>query len=97
MSKGTLGSFNGTTVPNENMVDVFRKQEIESHENSIVAFSDHLVLKKIGILCEAGTVVKINGSEIPIISGQFELAYGVLDIVSLVFDKAIPVNITYMY
>lgn len=27
MSKGTLGSFNGTTTANANMVDVFREQD----------------------------------------------------------------------
>ena len=75
MSKGTLGSFNGTTTANVNMLDIFKQNEMAAHENSTLAFTDHMVIKKIGIQCEAGTEVIINGCEIPIVSGVFELGY----------------------
>ena len=97
MSKGTLGSFNGTTTPNVNMLDIFRANELEKHENSTLAFSSKMIVKKIGIQCDSGTVVVINDSEIPIVSGTFELGYGQVDVSSLVFKQAVPVNIYYMY
>lgn len=34
MSKGTLGSFNGTTTANVNMLDIFKQNEMAAHENS---------------------------------------------------------------
>lgn len=52
MSKGTLGSFNGTTTANVNMLDIFKQNEMAAHENSTLAFTDHMVIKKIGIQCE---------------------------------------------
>lgn len=97
MSKGTLGSFNGTTTANVNMLDIFKQNEMVAHENSTLAFTDHMVIKKIGIQCEAGTEVIINGCEIPIVSGVFELGFGQVDITSLVFKNAVAVNIYYMY
>ena len=90
MSKGTLGSFNGTTTANVNMLDIFKQNEMAAHEN-------HMVIKKIGIQCEAGTEVIINGCEIPIVSGVFELGFGQVDITSLVFKEEKSVNIYYMY
>lgn len=97
MSKGTLGSFNGTTTANVNMLDIFKQNEMAAHENSTLAFTDHMVIKKIGIQCEAGTEVIINGCEIPIASGVFELGFGQVDITSLVFKEEKSVNIYYMY
>lgn len=97
MSKGTLGSFNGTTTANVNMLDIFKQNEMAAHENSTLAFTDHMVIKKIGIQCEAGTEVIINGCEIPIVSGVFELGFGQVDITSLVFKEEKSVNIYYMY
>ena len=84
MSKGTLGSFNGTTTANVNMLDIFKQNEMAAHENSTLAFTDHMVIKKIGIQCEAGTEVIING-------------FGQVDITSLVFKEEKSVNIYYMY
>lgn len=97
MSKGILGSFNGTTTPNVNMIDVFKQNEIKKHENSFLKFSDFMTVKKLGIQCDAGTVVAINGAEIPIVSGVFELGYGQIDVTSLVFNSAVSANIYYMY
>lgn len=98
MSKGTLGSFNGTTTPNVNMIDVFKKQEIEKHENSFLKFSEFMIVKKLGIQCDAGTVIEINGAEFPVPpGGVFELGYGQIDVTSLVFKSAVSVNIYYMY
>lgn len=97
MSKGILGSFIGTTTKDVNMIDVLRKYEMEKHENSILAFSDKMILRKIGIQCPENTVVSINGCEIPVITGVFELGYGQIDITSLVFKDAVSVAIYYMY
>lgn len=97
MSKGTLGSFNGTTTANVNMLDIFKKEEMEKHENSTLAFSSRMIIKKIGIQCPAGTEVSINGCDIPIVSGVFELGFGQIDVSSLVFKEAVAVNIYYMY
>lgn len=97
MSKGTLGSFNGTTTANVNMLDIFKKEEMAKHENSTLAFSSRMIIKKIGIQCPAGTEVSINGCDIPIVSGVFELGFGQIDVSSLVFKEAIAVNIYYMY
>lgn len=97
MSKGTLGSFNGTTTANVNMLDIFKKEEMDKHENSTLAFSSRMIIKKIGIQCPAGTMVSINGCDIPIVSGVFELGFGQIDVSSLVFFEAVAVNIYYMY
>ena len=97
MSKGTLGSFNGTTTANVNMLDIFKQNELAAHENSTLAFTDLMVIKKIGTKCDPGTEVVINGSEIPIVTGVFELGFDQVDITSLVFKEAKDVNIYYMY
>lgn len=96
MSKGTLGSFNGTTTPNVNMLDIFKEKELEQHPESTLKFS-RMSIKKIGIQCDPGVTVKINGCDIPVVSGIFELGYGQVDITSLVFSEAVSVNIYYMY
>lgn len=97
MSKGTLGSFNGTTTANENMIDIFRQEELKKHEYSTLGFTPQMVVKKIGIQCPASTIVAINGCEIPIVSGVFELGYGQIDVTSLIFREAVEANIYYMY
>lgn len=96
MSQAHLGSFNGTVTPGINMLTVFKKKEIEDNPNSILNFGD-LVLKKFGISCPSGTVVKINGKEIPIFTGVFELGFNQIDITSLEFSEAVNVNIYYMF
>lgn len=96
MSQAYLGSFNGAVTPNVNMLDVFKKKELEENPNSILAYGD-LVLKKFGISAPAGTIVKINGKEIPLFTGVFELGMNQIDISSLVFTDAVNVNIYYMY
>lgn len=98
MSKGTLGSFSGVAVPGENMVDVFKRLEIEKHEYSILNFCDFMILHKLAIECEAGTNITINGSKIPIpATGVFEIGFGQLDITSIIFDDAVEINAYYMY
>lgn len=97
MSKGTLGSFNGTTTAGKNMLEVFKQNEIALHPNSVLAFAEKMIIKKIGISCDPGTEVSINGCDIPIVSGVFELGYGQIDITSLVFKQAAAANIYYMY
>ena len=96
MSQAYLGSFNGTVTPNVNMLDIFKEKEIEDNPNSILNFGK-LVLKKFGISAPAGTVVKINGKEIPLFTGLFELGLNQIDISSLEFSEAVDVNIYYMY
>lgn len=96
MSQAHLGSFNGTVTPNVNMLDIFKQNEIKENPNSILNFGK-LVLKKIGISAPAGTVVKINGKDIPLFTGVFELGMDQIDISSLVFTEAVDVNIYYMF
>lgn len=96
MSQAHLGSFNGTVTPNVNMLDVFRQNEINDNPNSVLNFGK-LVLKKFGISAPAGTVVKINGKDIPLFTGVFELGMDQIDISSLVFTEAVNVNIYYMF
>lgn len=98
MSKGMLGSFNGTVTPNVNMVEVFKQNEIEKHENSILKFADFMTLRKVGIQCEGGTIVQINDCDIPIpSSGVFELGFDQIEVTKLVFPSAVEANIYYMY
>lgn len=96
MSQAHLGSFNGTVTPNINMLDIFKKNEIEDNPNSILNFGD-MVLKKFGISCPAGTTIFINGKKIPVFTGVFELGMNQIDITSLVFSEAVDVNIYYMF
>lgn len=96
MSQAHLGSFNGTVTPNVNMLDIFKQNEIKENPNSILNFGK-LVLKKFGISAPAGTVVKINGKDIPLFTGVFELGMDQIDISSLVFTEAVDVNIYYMF
>ena len=96
MSMAHLGSFNGTVTPGVNMLTIFKKNEIEDNPNSILNFGA-LVLKKFGISCPAGTVIKINGKDIPVFTGVFELGMNQIDITSLEFSEAVDVNIYYMY
>lgn len=97
MSKGVLGTFNGTVTPGVNMVEVFKANEIEKHENSHLKYADHMTLRKFGIRCPEGTVVTVNDSEIPVVDGHFELAIDMVDITKLVFRDAVDVNILYIY
>ncbi len=96
MSQAYLGSFNGTVTPNVNMLDIFKEKEIEDNPNSILNFGK-LILKKFGISAPAGTVIKINGKEIPLYTGTFELGMNQIDISSLEFSDAVDVKIYYMY
>jgi len=96
MSQAHLGSFNGTVTPNVNMLDIFKQKEIKDNPNSILNFGD-LVLKKFGISAPAGTVIKINGKEIPLFTGVFELGMNQIDITSLEFLETVNVNIYYMF
>lgn len=96
MSQAHLGSFNGTVTPNVNMLDIFKQREIKDNPNSILNFGD-LVLKKFGISAPAGTVIKINGKEIPLFTGVFELGMNQIDITSLEFLETVNVNIYYMF
>ena len=73
-----------------------KKKEIEDNPNSILNFGD-MVLKKFGISAPAGTVIEINGKEIPLFTGVFELGMNQIDITSLVFPEAVSVNIYYMF
>ena len=93
----TGGAFTFATLPAiSDMLTIFKKNEIEDNPNSILNFGD-LVLKKFGISCPAGTVIKINGKDIPVFTGVFELGMNQIDITSLEFSEAVDVNIYYMY
>ena len=45
----------------------------------------------------AGTVIKINGKEIPLFTGVFELGMNQIDITALEFLETVNVNIYYMF
>ena len=95
MSQAHLGSFNGTVTPNVNMLDIFKQKEIKDNPNSILNFGD-LVLKKFGISAPAGTVIKINGKEIPLFTGVFELGMNQIDITSLEFGNSKRQHLLYV-
>lgn len=96
MSQAFLGSFNGAVTPNKNMIDVFKENEIKANPNSILNF-DRLVLKKFAISAPTGTILKINGKDIPMYTDFFELGLDQVDIYTLEFSDAVDVNIYYMY
>ena len=84
MSQAHLGCFSGTVTPNVNMLD------------SILNFGQ-MSLRKLSMICPEGTKVKINGKEIPLITGIFELGMDQINITSLEFSEAVNVNIYYMF
>ena len=96
MTRGTLGSYSGKTVPGINMLEVFAENEIGKHPNSILKFS-RMTIRKFAIACPAGTRVTMNDSEITLFSGVFEVGDGTLDITNLVFDSEIEINCYYIY
>lgn len=96
MSQASLGSFNGTTVAGENMLSVFRELELQHNPNCILNFTN-MTLRKLSMACPAGTKVSINGREIVLVTGIFELGYDQVDISSLVFSEAVELNAYYLY
>lgn len=78
------------------MLDVFKKNECAENPNSILNYGN-MVLKKFGISAPKDTKVKINGKEITLFTGVFELGRNEIDITSLVFPEAVNVNILYMF
>lgn len=96
MSQAHLGSFNGTVTPGVNMLDIFKANERADNPNSILNFGN-MILRKIGISCPAGTIIKINGKDITLFSGAFELGMDQIDIVSLEFSEAVDAQIYYMF
>ena len=96
MAKGTLVNFVGVVTPNVDIVPMLRDKELSLNPEGTLQFSP-LVLKKIGIKTDAGTVVKINGRDIEIVFGTLELGYGLVDIYSLIFSSPVNVCIYYVY
>lgn len=96
MSQAHLGSFSGTVTPGVNMVDIFKKNERADNPNSILNFG-RMSLRKLSMSCPAGTRVKINGKEIPLFTGVFELGLDQINITSLEFSDAVSVDLYYMF
>jgi hypothetical protein len=96
MSQAHLGSFNGTVTPNINMLEIFKQRERAENPNSILNFGQ-MSLRKLSMSCPAGTKVKINGKEIPLFTGVFELGMDQINVTSLVFPEAVDVNIYYLF
>lgn len=96
MSQAHLGSFSGTVTPNVNMLDIFKQNERVDNPNSILNFCQ-MSLRKLSMSCPAGTKVKINGEEIPLFTGMFELGMDQINVTSLVFQEAVEVSIYYMF
>ena len=86
----------GTVTPNVNMLDIFKQNERADNPNSILNFGQ-MSLRKLSMICPEGTKVKINGKEIPLITGIFELGMDQINITSLEFSEAVNVNIYYMF
>ena len=98
MSRGRLGSFNGTVTPNINMLDVFLSNELTVNPASGLKFSRKMSIQKIGIQTQTYPIlVKINGADVVINSEIFELGYGMTVINSLVFTEPVDVTIHYVY
>lgn len=96
MSQAHLGSFSGTVTTGTNMLDVFKQNERAENPNSILNFG-RMSLKMLSMSCPAGTKVKINGKEITLFTGIFELGMGQIDITSLEFSEAVNVSAYYMF
>ena len=96
MSQAHLGSFSGTVTPGVNMLDVFKQNERMDNPNSILNFGK-MSLKMLSMSCPANTKVKINGKEITLFTGIFELGMGQIDITSLEFSEAANVSAYYMF
>ena len=96
MSQAHLGSFNGTVTTGVNMLEIFKKNEISDNQNSILNFG-RMSLKMLSMSCPAGTKVKINGKEITLFTGIFELGMGQIDITSLEFSEAVDMSAYYMF
>lgn len=79
MSQAHLGCFCGTVTPNVNMLDIFKQNERADNPNSILNFGQ-MSLRKLSMICPEGTKVKINGKEIPLITGIFELGMDQINI-----------------
>lgn len=93
---GTLGSFDGNTSPNVNMLEIFTTNELTNNPNSFLRYGA-MVIKKIGIYVPPNTVVTINDSAITIVTGIFELGYGQVDVYNLVFESTVAAHIYYLY
>lgn len=96
MSQAYLGSFSGTVTPGANMLDIFKQNELVDNPNSILNFSK-MSLKMISMSCPAGTSVKINGKEIVLYTGVFELGFGIIEVTSLEFSEAVDMNAYYLF
>lgn len=97
MAMASLGSFYGNITANVNIVDIFRQNEITANPNCHLKYANHMVLKAVTINAPNDTIVSINGSDVKIANGKYEVEIGWIDITSLVFSSAVAVNIQYMY
>ena len=96
MSQTTFGSFSGAVTPGVNMLDIFRENERKENPNSVLNFG-RMSLRMISMNCPAGTVVKINGKEVPLFTGVFELGKDWVEITSLEFPEKVDVNLYYLF
>lgn len=96
MSQAHLGCFSGIVTPNVNMLDIFKQNERADNPNSILNFGQ-MSLRKLTMVCPEGTKVKINGKEIPLVTGIFELGMDQINVTSLEFSETVDVNIYYMF
>lgn len=78
------------------MLDIFKQNERAENPNSILNFGK-MSLKMLSMSCPAGTKVKINGKEVTLFTGIFELGMGQIDITSLEFSEAVNVSAYYMF
>lgn len=93
LSLVSMGSYNGTVVANENLIDLFHETEKEKHPNRFFS-----TVRKIAIEAPSETKFIINDVEIVMPStGIFELGLDYVQIEKLIFESSVKVNIIYMY
>lgn len=97
MNANTLGSWIGTTTPDEDMIPILQAKE-QARTGRAKSIDGGLNILQLGINAPEGTRICINGEEIKLPSaGVFQLSYGLVELKSLVFKEAVEANIVYVY
>lgn len=92
----SIASWSGTTTPGENLVETFRQQELELNPNSYLLHTN-MIIRKIAIKADEGTIAIINGREVELFNGLFETGFNQVYITSLVFDESEDIQVYYLF
>nr|DAU73232.1 MAG TPA: hypothetical protein [Caudoviricetes sp.] len=96
MAEGIGGSYFGIAKAGENLIPIFKQNELAKNSNSFLRTAP-LVLKRIAIAAPAGTIFTINKTDFLMPANSFELGCGLIDIQELIFKKDVSVTIAYIY